>query len=142
MKALVFCLLAAAAAASADDGYRPQITVTKILQTTETSAGQTIVYPKVENPEVTAVLVEIPPGAETGWHKHPFPAYGYVLAGGLEVETEGGKSQRYKAGDAIAEMVNLLHNGKNTGTESVKLVMFVTGAKGLPFTVRPSAVSQ
>jgi quercetin dioxygenase-like cupin family protein len=122
--------------AQAEPGYAKAIKATPILRTTTTSAGQPIVYPKTENPEVTALLVEIPPGAETGWHRHPFPCYGYILSGSLTVEIEGGKTGSYKAGDALAETVNLLHNGKNTGTEPVKLVMFVTGEKGQPFTVK------
>jgi quercetin dioxygenase-like cupin family protein len=116
--------------------YLPAIKATPLLRTTTTSAGQPIVYPKTEQPEVTALLVEIPPGAETGWHRHPFPCYGYILSGELDVELEGGKSYHLKAGEALAEAVNLLHNGKNSGSEPVKLVMFVTGEKGQPFTVK------
>lgn len=129
-------LLPLAALADATEGYAPKIVAMPILRTGTTAAGQPITYPKVADPEVTAVLVEIPPGAETGWHTHPFPIYGYVLAGELDVEIEGGKKNRYKAGDAIAEAVGLLHNGRNSGTEPVRLILFVTGEKGRPFTVK------
>jgi quercetin dioxygenase-like cupin family protein len=132
----LFLVLPAAASAQTAEGYLPQIRATPTLRTETTIAGQPIVYPKPDQPEVTALLVEIPPGAETGWHKHPFPAYGYILSGKLEVELEGGKVNHLKAGDAIAESVDLAHNGKNNGTESVKLIMFVTGAKDQAFTVK------
>ncbi len=122
--------------AQSEPGYAKTIKATPLLRTSVTSAGQPIVYPKVDQPEVTALLVEIPPGAETGWHKHPFPCYGYILSGELSVEIEGGKINRVKAGDALVETVNLLHNGRNSGAETVKLVMFVTGEKGQPFTVK------
>jgi quercetin dioxygenase-like cupin family protein len=122
--------------AQAEPGYAQAIKATPLLRTTTTSAGQPIVYPKTENPEVTALLVEIPPGAETGWHRHPFPCYGYILSGALTVEFEGGATHSYKAGDALAEAVNVLHNGRNSGADPVKLVMFVTGEKGQPFTVK------
>jgi quercetin dioxygenase-like cupin family protein len=135
MRALFFALLLVANT-QAEPGYLPAIKATPILRTTTTAGGQPIVYPKVEDPEVSAVLVEIPPGAETGWHTHPFPAYAYVLSGELVVELEGGKVNTFKAGDAIAETVNMLHNGRNAGSEPVKLILFVTGAKGLPFTVK------
>jgi hypothetical protein len=58
------------------EGYQKQVQVTPLLKTTVTSAGQPIAYPQIIDPEVTVLLVEIPPGTETGWHKHPFPCYG------------------------------------------------------------------
>lgn len=121
------------------EGYKPAIRVSPLLRTSTTAAGQPIAYPRTDAPEVTAVLVEIPPGAETGWHKHPFPCYAYVLSGELTVEMEGGRTNRIAAGQALVEAVNVLHNGRNTGGEPAKLVLFVTGEKGKPFTVRTAA---
>ncbi len=118
------------------EGYQKQVQVTPLLKTTVTSAGQPIAYPQITDPEVTGLLVEIPPGAETGWHKHPFPCYAYMLSGELSVDFEGGKTNHFTAGQAFAEGVNLLHNGRNIGTEPVRLVLFVTGEKDKPFTVR------
>ncbi len=129
-------LLPFAVFADPAEGYSAKITATPILRATTTAADQPIVYPKVDDPEVTAVLVEIPPGAETGWHTHPYPIYGYVLSGELDVDLEGGKTNRFRAGDAIVESVGVLHNGRNTGREAVRLIMFVTGAKGEGFTVK------
>jgi len=124
---------------SAAEGYRPAIKVTPLLRSSETVAGQPIVYPNVVDPEVTAVRVTIPPGAQTGWHRHPFPCYGYMLAGNLTVEMEGGKSTALTAGQALVESVNVLHNGRNTGTTPVEIVMFVTGEKDHTFTVPATA---
>ena len=93
------------------EGYKKQVQVTPLLKTTVTSAGQPIAYPKITDPEVTGLLVEIPPGAETGWHKHPFPCYAYMLSGELFVDFEGGETNHFTAGQAFAEGVNLLHNG-------------------------------
>ena len=138
LSALLAFLLPAAIFAHSE-GYLPVVRATPLLRTTTTSAEQAIVYPKTDHPEVTALLVEIPPGAETGWHRHPFPCYAYLLSGELSVEIEGGKVNHFKAGDAVVESVNLLHNGKNTGTVPAKLVMFVTGEKGQPFTVKAAA---
>ncbi len=116
--------------------YLPQVRVQPILRTTTTAAGQPIEYPRTDHPEVSALLVTLPPGAETGWHRHPYPCYAYLLSGELTVELETGASHHYKTGDAIAETVNLLHNGKNTGSDPVKLILFVTGEKNQPFTIR------
>jgi quercetin dioxygenase-like cupin family protein len=118
------------------DGYRREIQIQPLLRTTTDAAGQPLLYPQTDQPQITAVMVEIPPGAQTGWHKHPYPCMAYVLSGSLSVEMEDGKIHEITAGQALAESVNVLHNGKNTGTEPVKLVMFVMGAKDKPFTVK------
>ena len=112
------------------------LTVSPVRKTTTTTNGGKISYPRTESPEVTVVTVEIPPQGETGWHMHPVPVYGYVLAGELVVEFEDGKQSRFKEGDAIIEVVNAPHNGKNTGTVPVKLVVFYTGAEGQPNTIK------
>lgn len=101
-----------------------------------TADGKKIAYPVTTNPEVTAMLVEIAPKAETGWHKHDVPVYAYVLAGELEVALEGGKHVTYKSGDAIIEVVGTQHNGINKGKEAVRLVVFYTGIKDQPSVVR------
>lgn len=119
---------------SAAQGYRQEIQIQPLLRTTTDAAGQPIAYPKTDQPQVTAVMVEIPPGTQTGWHKHPYPCFAYILSGSLTVEMEGGKVHNLTAGQAMAESVNVMHNGKNTGTEPVKLVMFVMGEKEKPFT--------
>ncbi len=117
------------------EGYAKQIQVTPLFSTTKTASGQPIAYPKTDSPQVTAVTVEIPPGAETGWHQHPFPCYAYILSGELTVEVKGGKAHKLQAGEALVEVVNTTHNGINKGSKPVRLVMFATGEKGKPFTV-------
>lgn len=131
----------ASANAAEPEGYKAAVKVTPLLLTDTTEAGQPIVYPQVKDPEVRAVTVVIPSGVETGWHVHPFPCYAYILSGELEVEFEGGVKKQFHAGQAIAEAVNVLHNGRNPGKEDAKLVMFVTGEKGLPFTIKKQADS-
>ncbi len=131
--ALVFPVLSLHADEAA---YLPKVKVDPILMALSDAAGQPIVYPKTENPEVRAFIVEVPAGAETGWHKHPFPCYAYMLEGELNVAIEGGKSHVVRAGDALVEVVNLWHNGTNPGSTPARLVLFVTGERGKPFTVR------
>ena len=127
-----------AGAQEAGEGYRREIQIQPLLRTTTDAAGQPLVYPQADQPQITSVMVEIPPGAQTGWHKHPYPCVAYILSGSLSVEMEGGKVHEISAGQALAESVNVLHNGRNTGTEPVKLVMFVMGEKDKPFTVKAS----
>lgn len=128
-------LLGAIATAHADD-YVGTVKAEKILVTTTAGNGQKHAYLKTEHPEVTAMTVEIPPGAETGWHLHTVPVYAYVLAGTLEVKIADGKTFTFKPGDAIVEVQNLAHNGRNLGRETVRLVVFYTGEEGRPNVTR------
>ncbi|MFA7240208.1 MAG: cupin domain-containing protein [Sulfuricellaceae bacterium] len=118
------------------EGYVGAVKAEKILVTTTAGNGQKHVYLKTERPEVTAMIVEIPPSVETGWHLHTVPVYAYVLAGTLEVEISGDKTLVFKPGEAIVEVQNLAHNGKNRGSETVKLAVFYTGEEGRPNVIR------
>lgn len=116
--------------------YNAGVSAHILKKTTVTGNDQKIAYPKTDNAEVTAMTVDIAPGAATGWHKHPIPVYAYVLAGKLTVEIEGGKSINYDTGEAVIEVVNTLHNGKNNGTAPVQLVVFYLGAEGVPNVIK------
>lgn len=117
--------------------------VSRLLKkTTVTANGQKIIYPATDNAEVTAMLVEIPPGGETGWHKHLSPVYAYLLSGGLEVEMDGGVTFRYSSGQAVIEVVDAFHNGRNRGKEPVKLVVLYLGIQGVPNAVKRAPESR
>lgn len=106
------------------------------LLKTETSwDGKPLAYPSGKA-EITGVVVEIAPGGETGWHLHTAPSFGMVLEGELEVQLKDGAVKRQKAGEALAEVVNTLHNGRNVGTVPVKLVVFYAGSVGQKLTVK------
>ncbi len=107
----------------------PGVNVTPVLKTQTSWDGQPIVYP-TGKAEITGLIVELAPGAETGWHLHPVPSFGMVLEGEMEVTLKDGRSKKMKAGDSIAEVVNTLHNGRNTGKVPVKLVVFYAGVEG------------
>jgi len=107
------------------------VKVTTMLKTQASWDGQPLQYPAGQA-EVTGMLIEIAPGGETGWHLHPVPSFGMVLEGELEVSLKDGRRNRLKPGDALAEVVNTAHNGRNVGTVPVKLVVFYAGSKGQP----------
>jgi quercetin dioxygenase-like cupin family protein len=86
--------------------------------------------------EITGVLVEIAPGGETGWHLHPVPSFGMILEGTLEVSLKNGSIKRLQAGDAIAEVVNTPHNGRNVGNIPVKLAVFYAGTVGQALSIK------
>src|ERR1035437_6563731 len=115
------------------------ITVTQLLKTTESWDHKPIVYPD-GTPEVTGSVVELAPGRETGWHQHSAPSFAMVLEGTLEVSLKTGEVKRLHAGEALAEVVNTLHNGRNVGHVPVKLVVFYVGTVGQTLTVKQSDV--
>lgn len=135
---LVVLLFGVPCIAVADD-YGSGVKTTLILKTITTTGNYPAKYLNTEKPEITAVKVEISPGAETGWHSHPVPLYAYVLEGELSVELKGGNTYHFSAGDAIVEVVNVPHNGKNPGTAPVVLIVFYTGEIGTPNTVKTPA---
>lgn len=111
------------------------VAVTTVLKTQNSWDGKPLAYPEGQA-EVTGMLIEIAPGGETGWHLHPVPSFGMVLEGELEVQLRSGEIKRLTAGEALAEVVNTLHNGRNTGKAPVKLVVFYAGTTGQALTVR------
>jgi quercetin dioxygenase-like cupin family protein len=112
------------------------VTSKVLSKTTVTGNSQKITYPLTDRAEVTAMTVDLAPGSETGGHKHPVPVYAYVVSGSLSVELEDGKLLSFAAGEAIIEVVNTMHNGRNSGAVPVKLAVFYLGAEGVPNVVR------
>ncbi|CAH1659985.1 Quercetin dioxygenase-like cupin family protein [Hyphomicrobiales bacterium] len=113
----------------------PGVVVTPLLATTTTASGQPITLPK-GNAEVIVSTFDIAPGATLPVHKHPFPRYAYVLAGDLRVtNTDTNKSDDYKAGDFIVEMIGQWHQGTNIGALPVKLLVIDQVDKGSANTV-------
>jgi quercetin dioxygenase-like cupin family protein len=113
------------------------VKVTPLLKTQKSWNGEAIVYPEGQA-EVTVILIEVAPGGETGWHLHPVPSFAMVLEGELKVELKTGETLFLKAGDAAAEVVNVLHNGHNIGDVPVKLVVFYAGNSADKLTIGES----
>jgi quercetin dioxygenase-like cupin family protein len=106
-----------------------------LLRTSVNSIGQPIAWPRDGTPEVTALLVEMAPGEETGWHRHPVPLLGYLLAGELTVYQATGEKRVVRAGEVSLESVDVIHNGVNEGAVPCRMIVFVAGLKDVPFTV-------
>lgn len=138
--ALIGFFLLTSLAVAAD--YNAGVSATVLKKTSVTSNGEKITYPQTARAEVTAMTVDLAPGAETGWHQHPVPVYAYVVAGNLSVELEGGKVLNFRAGEAIIEAVNTLHNGKNKGTEPVRLAVFYLGSEGRANVIKMESVKE
>jgi quercetin dioxygenase-like cupin family protein len=100
-------------AATPSAGTPKKIVATTLFQSTVTAAGQPIVFP-ISHTEVAALMVDIPAGADTGWHKHPYPRYAYVVSGAVTVENDAGRSKTYRTGDFFVEQINIFHHGTTT----------------------------
>lgn len=111
-------------------------TVEHLLETQVTNIGQAIAYPSAEA-KITAVIVTLAPGEETGRHRHPVPLYGQVLSGELTVDYGELGSKSYRAGDAFMEAMNTWHNGHNTGDGPLRILAIYMGAVGVPNVERP-----
>lgn len=131
---VLVCLLSFSSAWATD--YDAAVKAKLITKTEFTGNGDRIKYPSFDAPEVSALEVDIAVGAETGWHKHPVAVYGYVLAGRLQVDMEGGKTLTFKSGDAIIEVVDAWHNGRNVGCEPVRMAVFYLGGKDVPNVIK------
>jgi quercetin dioxygenase-like cupin family protein len=116
--------------------YNTDILIQNLLKTDSTSIGQKILYPNTGKAEITMLKVTIPPGKETGFHKHTIPVFAYVLSGKLSVELENGKTMEFGKDSSFAEVINTIHNGKNKGNEDVVLIVTYMGEKNMPLSIR------
>ena len=85
------------------------------------------------------MVVEIAPCGETGWHLHPVASFGMLLDGELDVQLKTGEVKRIRAGEALAEVTNTLHNGRNVGPGPARIVVFYAGAVGQKLSVKEGA---
>lgn len=134
-KNIITLIIAVFAMFSAGAQYPDHIIVEPLLKTDSTSAGQKIIYPKVENAEVSMLKITLKPGSSTGWHKHDIPLFAYIMKGVLTVETEDGKQLQFETGSAMSEVIGLHHQGINKGKEDVVLITIYLGGKGIPLSV-------
>lgn len=108
--------------------------LTPLLQSGTDVLGDPLVYPE-GTPNVTAAIVTIPPGAQTGHHGHEVPLFAYILEGELTVDYGDRGKKTYRAGDSVLEAQNYPHNGTNTGTVPMKLLAVYIGSSDKQNTV-------
>ena len=94
--------------------------LTPVLKTGTDIIGQPITYPNGKA-TVTAAIVTLAPGVETGWHTHAVPLFVQILEGEISVDYGSKGIKIYKKGDTLMEAMNWPHNGKNTGSIPVKI---------------------
>lgn len=104
------------------------LTAQTLLDTVTTGDGKPLKYPDGQA-RISALLVELAPGGETGLHRHPMPVVGYIVSGEVTVSAQGLPDRVFKAGDAFVETI-VWHNGRNLGKDPVKILAIYLGADG------------
>src|SRR5262245_16339588 len=97
------------------------VTVTQLLSTTRTSSGQPIGLPQ-KDAQIVASVYDAVPGTTLPVHNHPYPRYGYVLAGILRVTNiDAGQTDTYQHGTFFLKPVGQWHFRTSIGGEPLKL---------------------
>lgn len=112
------------------------VSSTPLLTKAETTVlNQLIDYPSASQAQISSSIITLPPGVETGLHKHDAPMYAYILTGELTVTYDGGVVKTYREGEAVMEAQGTAHNGRNAGTVPVRVLVVNIGASGVANTV-------
>jgi quercetin dioxygenase-like cupin family protein len=130
--------LAVAAPVVAEDVAAPPVAeapatyqnlLTPLFKGAETVIGQKIAYP-AGDPNVTAAIVVIAPGKESGWHSHEVPLFVTVLEGDISVDYGSKGVKVYKPGDSFLEAEEWPHNATNKTEKIVRLLAVYMGTEG------------
>ena len=103
--------------------------LTPLFKGNETIVGQKIAYP-AGDPKVTAAIVVIAPGKNTGWHTHEVPLFVNVLEGEISVDYGSKGVKVYKAGESCLEAMDWPHNATNKTDAVVRIMAVYMGAEG------------
>lgn len=110
------------------------VRVTPLMKTTTTWDGKPISFPTGQG-EATMLIVEVAPGGETGWHEHPVHSFAYILDGDLEVTLADGRKNKLGPGEALPEVVGVIHNGRTVGDKPVRILVLYTATEGQKLTI-------
>ena len=114
-----------------------QTAITMVSKDVATDAGEPVRYLSTPNPEVTSMILTLPPGGKTDWMTHPVPGYVYILEGQLTVEFVDGTHVTFKAGQAFMQARAKWHRGVNEGQQTMKFLAVFFGEKDSPVIVNP-----
>jgi len=72
--------------------------------------------------DVTALRITLPPGASTGWHRHPGPGFMVVTQGAVTMYANDCTKTTYNKGQAYVEVPGLANLVRNDGAEPAVFV--------------------
>jgi len=100
--------------------------------------SQKDIIEKLDGKKAKATMLEVTlaPGEVEAAHRHPGPAFGYILEGEYEWAIDNNKSKIFKAGDTFYEPTGCLHSiGRNPNTKDktrfIAVVLHPEDAKDL-----------
>jgi quercetin dioxygenase-like cupin family protein len=82
--------------------------------------------------EVVTALAEIPGTVASGRHTHPGEEVGYVLEGTIVLELDGKPARTLKTGEAFLIPAGQVHNARNTGSATARVLATYIIEKGKP----------
>jgi len=118
-----------------------EIVSQQLLKSTNSWDGTALPAYTTGQPEITILKFTIPPGASLHTHKHSAINAGVVLSGNLTVISEDRQVLRLESGDALVELLDKWHHGRNDGSEPAIILVFYAGIEGQEFTQAKSLVS-
>lgn len=126
---IALCSLALASGAATALEPLPGSKTTVLLDSTTAWDGQPMSYPSGPA-ALRAEIVELAPGAHTGWHEAGVPAVLYLQEGALEIRRRGGQLLRLQAGAALAVPAHELHDARALGERPARLLLVYAAAEG------------
>lgn len=137
MKKVAYCILSAILVAGcASPKYANNVRSIQLVKSTASWDGQPLPAHKTGTPEITILRITIPPSHTLPIHTHPVINAGVLIKGELTVTTDSGQVLRLKPYDPIVEVVDTWHYGRNEGDEPAEIIVFYTGEKGEPITIK------
>ncbi len=132
---LMFCCALVSAPLNSVAAQENGPTVTPLLSTGTTVAGEMLHYPAGGAAHVTAEIVALPPGMRTALHKHGVPMFAYILDGEITVDYGDRGKRTYHKGDSIMEAMDVAHFGTDAGAQPVRILVVFMGADGVADTI-------
>jgi quercetin dioxygenase-like cupin family protein len=86
----------------------------------------------VEGREAVVAKVELEPGVVAGRHSHPGDEISYVLEGEGELLIDGEAPRKVKAGEAFVIPAGKVHDARNSGSGTLRLIGTYVVEKGKP----------
>ncbi|WP_395398944.1 cupin domain-containing protein [Pseudoduganella sp. UC29_106] len=86
----------------------------------------------VEGREAVVAKVELEPGVMAGRHSHPGDEISYILEGEGELLIDGEPPRKVKAGEAFVIPAGKVHDARNSGPGTMRLIGTYIVEKGKP----------
>ncbi len=116
-----------------------KIVSTPLVRTSTTISGQPLRLPQGAA-EMVATAMDIPPGAATAIHQHPWSRFVYVERGPVRITNlDTGQSHDFQTGQVMAEVVAQWHEGRALNSPVRLMVIDVVPPGVTNMVMKPAA---